>query len=135
MKFKQSLEIKAEPFRVFDAFKEVSKWSIWDPETESASLNGDFAVGTSGVIKPKGAPQSKMTLIEVIENRSFTVECKLPLCKMHFVHLMNPSKIGTNLSIEVEFSGFLAPVFGRLAGKDINKGLPNSLNGLRQYLD
>ena len=31
----------------------------------------------------------------------------------------------------VSFTGFLAPIFGRLIGSGIKKGLPNTLNGLK----
>jgi len=135
MVFEQRIEIDADPSTVFAAYTDVSSWSQWDPETESASLDGSFAVGTTGKIKPKGAPQSKMKLIEVTENQSFTVECRLPLCKMHFVHLMSAHTTGTNLVNQIEFSGLLGPIFGRLIGKGIDKSLPESLKGLKEYVE
>jgi len=135
MVFEQRIAIDADPSTVFAAYKEVSGWSQWDPETESASLDGSFAVGTTGKIKPKGAPQSKMKLIEVTENQSFTVECRLPLCKMHFVHLMSADTAGTDLVNRIEFSGLLGPIFGRLIGKGIDKSLPESLKGLKEYVE
>lgn len=135
MKFEQSIDISADAKTVFSAYRNVSEWSQWDPETEAASIDGDFSVGTTGTIKPKGAPKSKMKLIEVTEDRSFTVECGLPLCKMHFIHLMNPSENGTNLVNQIVFSGILGPVFGRLVGKGISKTLPESLAGLKHHIE
>ena len=135
MKFTQSIEISAEPQQVFAVYQNVADWPKWDPETEGASLEGDFAVGSMGKVKPKGAPESKILLTEVTQDRSFTVECKLPLCKMHFIHLMEPSDTGTKLVNEVEFTGLLAPIFGRLIGKGIDKGLPDSMGGLKKYVE
>ena len=135
MKFEQKIEIGVDPSTVFAAYKDVSGWSQWDPETESASIDGQFSAGTTGKIKPKGAPESKMKLIEVTENKSFTVECPLPLCKMNFVHLMSENTTGTELVNQIEFSGFLSPIFGRLIGKGINKSLPESLKGLKEYVE
>jgi len=135
MKFEQSINISVEPSTVFEAYKDVSGWSQWDPETESASIDGPFTVGTAGKIKPKGSPESKITIIEVTENKSFTVECALPLCKMQFVHLMSPNETGTELVNQLEFSGLLGPIFGRLFGKEIDKSIPGSLKGLKMYLE
>lgn len=135
MKFEQSIEISVEPKVVFAEYQKVSDWPKWDPETQSASIDGNFVKGTTGKIKPKGAPESKMQLIEVSPDRSFTVECKLPFCKMHFIHLMNPIDSGTQVINQVVFTGFLAPLFGRLIGKDINKSLPDSLKGLKNHIE
>lgn len=135
MKFEQSITISAEPHEVFSEYQKVSDWPKWDPETEAASIDGEFVVGATGKVKPKGAPDSKIQLIEVTEGRSFTIECKLPLCKMHFIHLMNKAESGTELINQVEFTGFLSPLFGRLIGNGINKGLPDSLAGLKKYIE
>ncbi len=135
MIYEQSIDISAEPTAVFAVYQKVSEWPAWDAEVESASLEGDFAPWSQCKIKPKGAPESTMQLIEVTQDVSFTVECRLPLCKMHFVHIMQPVGAGTRLINRVEFSGLLAPLFGRLIGKGINKSLPDSLKGLKQYIE
>ena len=135
MKFEHSIKIFADQATVFAAFKDVSSWSQWDPETEAASMDGAFSVGTRGKIKPKGAPESKILLTEVTQNQSFTVECSLPLCKMHFIHLMQPIVDGTELINQLEFTGLLGPVFGRLFGKGIDKGIPESLKGLKHHIE
>ena len=135
MKFEQSIDIFAEPAVVFKTYQNVSEWSKWDPDTESSSIEGDFIIGTLGKIKPKGVPESKILLTEVTQNRSFTVECKLPLCKMHFIHLMEPSKSGTKLVNQVMFTGLLSPLFGRIIGKGINKSLPSSLEGVKLHIE
>lgn len=135
MKFEQSINISAEPTKVFSEYTKVSEWPIWDPETEAASIEGEFVTGAVGTIKPKGAPESKIQLIEVTNNESFTVECKLPLCKMHFIHLMTPTESGTKLINQIEFTGLLSPLFGRLIGKAINKGLPDSLKSLKHHIE
>lgn len=135
MKFEQSISIDAEPMEIFSEFSKVSDWPVWDPETEAAQLDGDFVVGTTGTIKPKGAPTSKIKLTEVTKNKSFTVECGLPLCKMHFVHLFEKVDSGTKVINQLEFTGLLAPLFGRLFGKSINKTIPESLKGLKSHIE
>jgi len=63
VKFEQTINISAEPSAVFEAYKDVSGWSQWDPETESASIEGSFSVGTAGKVKPKGSPESKIVIV------------------------------------------------------------------------
>jgi len=135
MQFEHSISINVEPAAVYSAYEKVAEWPQWDSETESASIEGSFVVGTSGKIKPKGAPVSKITLTEVTKNRSFTVECSLPLCKMHFLHVLEAKKQGTHVTNQVNFTGLLAPVFGRLIGKSIAKSIPGSLQGLKDHLE
>ncbi len=135
MKFEQSIDISAAPATVFSVYQKVSEWPEWDPEVEAASLEGNFAPGAVGKIKPKGAPESTIQLIEVNQDHAFTVECKLPLCKMHFIHRMDAIDSGTRLINQVAFSGLLSPLFSRLIGKGINKGLPDSLKGIKQYIE
>lgn len=135
MQFEESLIISANSEQIYSLYKDVSGWSQWDPETESAEMNGEFRLGATGEIKPKGAPKSKIELIEVTENQSFTVQSKLPLCKMHFIHILEPHAEGTRVVNRVVFSGALSPVFGRLIGSGIKKGLPSVLQGLKSHVE
>lgn len=135
MQFEQSIYISDSPKNIYLAYENVSNWAVWDSETESASLSGEFVVGTTGKIKPKNAPESKIELIEVTKDKSFTVECGLPLCKMHFVHLLDQEAEGTKVTNQLIFSGFLAPIFSRLFGNSINRSILSSLNGLKKHID
>jgi len=135
MQYEESISISAPAEKIFLTYSDVSKWPSWDKEVESSSLVGEFKAGSEGKIKPKGAPQSKITLIEVTENKSFTIECSLPLCKMQFIHLLEQVENSTNVVNQVKFNGFLAPLFGRLIGKGIAKTLPDSLEGLKNHVE
>ncbi len=135
MKFEESIQVASPPEKVFSVYSEVSKWPEWDEDVVSASLEGEFQRGATGKLKPKGAPTSKIKLIEVTPNKSFTVECKLPLCKMHFIHELTDSGNGTTVKNVLEFSGFAAPLFGRMMGKGIAKTMPSSLQGLKSYIE
>ena len=86
MKFEDSIIIEAPAEQIFSVYKQVADWPVWDAGTESSSIDGVFEVGTTGKIKPKGEPETAIEWIEMTDNKSFTVECKIPLCKMQFVH-------------------------------------------------
>ncbi len=136
MKFEESITVAASAEKIFAVYAAVAQWPEWDLEVDSASLNGPFSLGSTGKIKPKGAPESEIELIELTENKSFTIECKLPLCKMHFVHELAPQGNGATKVVNgLAFSGLLAPVFGRLIGKGIAKSMPSTLGGLKKFVE
>lgn len=135
MLFEASTNIHATPTQIFAAYADVENWSAWDSEVEFSSIDGAFQSGTAGTIKPKGAPKSTILFSEVIDNQSFTVDCKLPLCKMTFLHRLDNHGETTHVTHQVQFTGMLAFLFGRLIGKGIAKTLPTSLNGLKDYLE
>ena len=135
MKFEESITIQASAEQVFSVYTEVSDWPKWDADTVSASLDGAFQAGTTGKITPSGQPETPITLVEVTPNKSFTVECKLPLCKMQFVHEMMDQESGVDVKNIVAFSGLLSPVFGFLIGSKIKKSMSSSLQGLKDYIE
>jgi hypothetical protein len=62
----------------------------------------------------------------------FTVESKLPLCTMRFEHELSVVENQIEALNRVSFVGFLSPLFGRLIGGQIKKGLPRTLEGLKR---
>ncbi len=135
MQYIETVMIAASPAQVFAVLAAVANWADWDPEVEAASLEGSFSLGAVGKIKPKGAPESKITIVELSENKSVTVECKLPLCKMQFVHQIEQEGDQVKVVHTVVFAGMLAWLFGRLIGKPISKTLPQSLAALKQHVE
>ena len=72
----------------------------------------------------------------MLANASVTTRCLLPLCKMDFVHILEPQANGsTHVINQVVFSGWLAPLFGRLIGKSIAKTMPATLASLKRHLE
>jgi len=135
MLFEEKIVVNASPGAVFAVYENVSAWPDWDLDVLSSQLDGPFEPGTHGKLKPKQGPASKIQLIEVSRNQSFTVECKLPLCKMHFVHEMVQVENSTEVTNKILFSGLLAPLFSRFIGKEIKDTLPSSLQGLKDHIE
>ncbi|MFT4727228.1 MAG: hypothetical protein ACI9UN_001723 [Granulosicoccus sp.] len=135
MKFEDSIKIIASPAQVFAVYKDVANWPTWDPETVSASINGDFVVGTTGKIKPGKEPETKITWVEVTRDKSFTVECKLPLCKMQFIHEMTAENDQTLVVNKIELTGLLSSIFGLLIGSKLKQGVHQSLLGLKAHIE
>jgi hypothetical protein len=131
MQIEASIQINTPAATIFALYENVAQWPSWDTEVKSASIQGAFASGAKGEIVPHGAPKSDVVFSEVIRNRSFTVDCKLPLCLMRFEHELLEQGGGTRATHRVVFDGLLAPVFGRLIGSGMRKSLPKVMESLK----
>lgn len=135
MSISASIVIDRPASDVFAIYKDVDSWARWDPDVEAVALHGPFASGTRGWLKPVGAPKTKTMMTQVEEDRSFTVESRLPLCRMIFLHDLIETADGTAVTHTVLFEGLLAPVFSRLIGKKIRSGIDATMQGLKTYAE
>lgn len=132
MTFQESIHIESSKETIFSLYKDVSNWKQWDDEVEASAITGSFSTGSSGFLKPIKGPKSKIYLADVKDHQSFTVTSHLPLCKITFEHEIIPIQDNLmNVIHRVSFSGISSPLFGRIIGKQIKKGLPKSLSGLK----
>lgn len=128
--FQHETFVAASPSAVFSRYRDVRSWPAWDPETLTVDLP-ELRVGAKGWLKPRQGPRARIAIVEVTENRSFTVEGLLPLCRMHFGHELHDTGTGTLVTHSISFSGPLAFLFRRLVGREIERTLPNTLAGLK----
>ena len=135
MSLEHSVSIDSTPEKIFAIYKDVDSWAQWDPDIEAVGMDGDFQAGTTGWLKPVGAPKTKTRLVSVNEPLSFTVESKLPFCTMRFEHVLTPIDTQTQATHRVEFSGPLAPLFSRLVGNKIQKGIDGTMQGLKRHAE
>ena len=131
MQFEASTTINASAETIFALYADVAHWPSWDPDVKSASLQGRFASGAVGEVKPHGGPKSAVHFVEVVSNKSVHSECKLPLGKMRFDYELQASGGATQVTHRTTFTGPLAPLWGRLIGSGMKKSLPAALAGLK----
>jgi hypothetical protein len=127
-----SIHIATPAATVFARYSDVASWPEWDPELVSISLPEGLKTGSTGWLKPKGGPKSTIRVIAVEPDRSFTIECPLPLCRMRFDHTLAAAEGGTLATHGLAFDGPLAWLFRRLIGKSIMASLPATLQGLKR---
>ena len=135
MVIEESIEINSTPEHIFSLYKNVSNWNFWDKEVKESSLSGPFTEGSMGSLTPKKGPKSKILLSKVEENKSFTVESKLPLCTMYFEHVLAPTDNGVLVTHRAKFEGPLSFIFGYLIGRAIKQGFPTTLHGLKNLAE
>ena len=132
MTFEASTTIHAPAATVFALYANVAGWPVWDPDLKAASLAGPFVSGAVGEVSPHSGPKSALRFVEVIQGKSVRMECKLPLGVMHFDYELQTQGGNTMATHRTTFTGFLAPLWGRLIGSGMKKTLPAALAGLKR---
>jgi len=132
MEFQEEIIIQSTPNKVFSLYRDVRNWPSWDPDVKASTIEGEFTTGAVGSLTPSKGPKSKIYFRSIEENESFTVESKLPFCKMTFEHTLTPKNDATKVIHRVVFDGALSFLFSRIIGSQIKKGLPNTLQGLKK---
>jgi hypothetical protein len=119
--------------RVWSLWCDVDHWSQWDKDTEFAKLSGAFEVGSSFVLKPKGAPRFTIHLIDVQPLRGFTDVTRFPFAKMYDFHEMEETPEGLKLVSKIRVEGPLAWFWGNLIAKNVAAGAPAQLDALARF--
>jgi hypothetical protein len=126
---------KAPPEQVWKLWADVAGWSRWDDEVASSRLEGDFAVGTRGSLKPKGGPTTSFVLTHVEPNVAFSNRSSLPLATLEFVHTLRVEAGETVIEHRAEMKGPLTVLFRRLIGANIARGLPAAVARLARVAE
>jgi len=129
------IKIVAPAELVFARYKDVERWSDWDPDTKTSTLNGKFEVGARGRLVPNKGFGVPMELTEVIEGRSFTVVSKIPMFRMQFDHEIVPDTDGVIVTHRVKFEGLWQILIGKKLAIQINEGLPVTLSNLKTLVE
>lgn len=133
--FEAKILINASPACIFRLYSDVEGWKNWDPEVEWSEMDGAFVASSYGNLKPPKGPALGIHLVDVKDNQSFTVESKLPLCRVLFEHELIPKGASTEVRHRVSFSGLLSPLFAYLIGRKIDAGFPRTLAGLKEIAE
>lgn len=135
MQVEHRIKVAAPPARIFRIYEDVPGWRTWDPDTKSATLDGPFAVGSTGRLTPTKGNAVPMRVTAVVPNRSFTVECRIPLFRMVFEHELMPAGGSTEVVHRASFSGPLSLLLGRMLARRVDAGLPVTLANLKRHAE
>jgi len=134
MQVEHRIRVASSPASVFQIYQDVQNWHTWDPDTKQATLEGPFVVGARGRLTPTKGNTVPMCLTQVVRDRCFTVESRIPLFRMLFEHELVPLQGlqgATEVIHRVTLSGPLTIVLGPMMAKRLNAGLPVTLSRLK----
>jgi uncharacterized protein YndB with AHSA1/START domain len=92
--FECEATLQAEPDEVWKVWTDVARWPEWDVSKEVARLDGPFEPGVSGWAKQRGNLGGSFTITEVEPGRRWVTECRLPLGKVIFEHVLEDAGEG-----------------------------------------
>jgi len=120
--------LKAE--QVWKVWIDINQWHTWQSDIEYAKLEGEFKVGNTFLLKPKGGPRVNIEIIKVEPNRQFTDLMRFPGAKMYgsheFVIHGDELEIKTTMSIE----GPLFFVWRKIVAEDVANGMMEQTESL-----
>jgi hypothetical protein len=131
--YEHTLETDVAPEAIWRLWADVSSWSRWDDDIEWATLDGSFAVGSRGRLKPKGVPAAAFALVSVVAGVSYTVEQRLPLAWLSFHHeLAQADRPPTRFTHRASISGTLGPLYATLFGRRMKANFPRIMAHLAE---
>ena len=120
----------ATPGQVWARYAEPRTWPEWDAAIERVILQGAFAVGSRGRLKPVGGLTTRFTLTEVVPEVGFTSGTRLPLARLDFRHRIEPTPTGSRLTHTVTLTGPLSSLLARVIGPGLARDLPPAVSAL-----
>lgn len=122
-----AVETTASPAAVFARYADVATWPAWDRGMELVELDGPFATGSAGRMRPAGFETLPFTLAWVEDGVGFTDETPFMGHVLRFVHRLEPLAAGgTRVVHRVEIEG---PAAGEI-GPNVVSDMPEAMAGL-----
>ncbi|WP_219641449.1 SRPBCC family protein [Cohnella sp. CFH 77786] len=130
--FEHTVTTKAKAATIWALYSDISTWTEWDRGIEEASLDGPFAVGTQGYLKPEGQERLPFELTEVEPLRGFSDLTRIPGAgiEIRFSHRLEEGPAGTQVKHKVTISGPNAETLGPEIGAGMAEGIPHTIEGL-----
>lgn len=120
----------AAPSAFFARWADMATWPQWNTDTEWVRLDGPFAQGATGTLKPKGGPKVRFEVTALVPGREFTDVSRLAGARLTFRHLVSEGPDGTRVDVTVTLSGPLARAWNLALGKGIKASIQDDLQRL-----
>lgn len=113
--FATSVDIAAPAEKVWSILTDVGSWPTWNTTVDQ--VEGAVAPGGSVTVHAKLAPGQafpvKVTTLEAPSRMVWTGGMPLGLFKGERTYTLTPNGDGVTFAMREEFTGLLAPIFGR----------------------
>ena len=118
--------------RLWKVWADVNQWHTWQDDIEYAKMDGEFSAGNIYKMKPKGAPEVSIELLNVEPNRSFVDLTRFPFATMHATHEFIDRGAELELKTTVSIEGALAFVWRKLVAEGVANSMPDQTEKLIQ---
>jgi hypothetical protein len=116
--------------QVWQVWTDINQWHTWQSDIEYAKLDGKFKVGSSFLLKPKGSPAVRITLIEVEQNRKFTDLTQFPGAKMYGCHEFIVHEDELEIKTTMRIEGLLSFLWRKIVAENVANGMRQQTENL-----
>jgi hypothetical protein len=121
----------ASPAAIFARWADVARWPEWNSDIEWVRLEGPFAQGSTGALKPRGGPRVRFVIDRLVPGREFVDVSKLFGARLSFAHTVaGAGEGGSTIEVEVTIAGPLAPLWRRVLGSGLRASAQPDLERL-----
>ncbi|MEU2042211.1 SRPBCC family protein [Nocardia niwae] len=105
----------APPTAFFARWADMPTWPEWNTDIEWARLDGPFAEGVTGTLRPKGGPNIRFVVARLTD-REFVDVSRLLGARLTFAHEITVAEGGTTVTVTVSIDGPLRWLWTRILG-------------------
>ena len=106
-----------EPAAFFARWADMASWPEWNADTEWVRLDGPFATGSTGQLKPKGGPKVRFVIERLVPGREFVDVSRLFGARLVFDHQVTTTDDGGSvIDVTVTLRGPLSRLWNTLLG-------------------
>jgi polyketide cyclase/dehydrase/lipid transport protein len=125
----------ADPKRVFELWSDINNWNKFDESVEWAQLDKTFDVGSHFILKPRGGPKVKASIVSLEPDKEFTNTSQMPGAVLRFSHATTRRDGCVDIRITISIDGPLSWFWIRILGKDQRRALEKSIINLARLAE
>lgn len=116
--------------QVWQLWADINHYTRWHHDLDYCRLVGDFVVGNHFMLKPQGAPEVKVFITELIENRKFTDCTHFFGAKMYDIHEIEETPDGLRITNTLKVTGWLSLLWVKLVASKVAAAVPQEMASL-----
>jgi hypothetical protein len=121
----------AAPTAFFERWADMATWPQWNTDTAWVRLDGPFATGSTGVLKPKGGPKVPFVIERLVPGQEFVDVSRLFGARLTFDHQVHALPGGgCRVEVTVSMSGPLSRLWTAILGAGLRASVRPDLERL-----
>ena len=114
----------------------MSSWPEWSSDTEWVRLEGPFAAGSTGILKPKGGPKTRFVIERLVADSELVDSSRLPGARLTFAHQITPDpRGGCTIDVTISMRGPLRWLWARILGGGFKESAQPDLDRLVEAVE
>jgi hypothetical protein len=126
----------APPAAFFERWADMATWPEWNLDVDWVRLDGPFAQGVTGTLKPKGGPKVRFVVESLVQDKEFVDVSLLAGARLTFAHhVTEAAGGGCTVHVQISMSGPLGWLWNRILGKGLRTSVQPDLERLARVAE